>query len=138
MSASSPTLRRRLRGAAAAAVVTVASLLPQQAFAQALPVPTEIDIEVCWLGTCNDIMFRAQTNINQPVFNPTGGELINSAGPIGFFFFDDISGDIIFVVDAFPGAVFDGTYVNGCLTGTASDYGTYAFLGLFTSNVGCP
>jgi len=120
------------------ALAAVAAALPSAAAAQSLPVPDGVDIEVCWLGACNDVFFRAQTDINSPIFNPTGGNLVNSAGPVGTFFFDDLTGYMVFQVNQFPGAVFTGVYAGDCLTGNASDTGTYSFLGLFHSTTGCP
>lgn len=119
-------------------ILTTAMLALAPATASAVELPEAIDFEVCWFGLCNDVTYRVVPIVNAPVLNPDGGQLWNSQGHAGDFLYDPLTGDLLFAIYAFPGALYTGLVdADGCVEGTASDLGTYTFLGDFFS-VECP
>lgn len=109
-------------------------LLAAPAAASAAPRPKVVDVEICYLGSCNDVVFRASTVETAPFLYPNTGALYNSGGFVGEYFFDPYSGMLQFGTIFAPGSVFIGTVdANACIEGAVYSVGTYSFLGDFYS-----
>lgn len=123
------------RALALLAAAVVGSLgVPSAATAR---VPTTIDIETCWFGVCNGVVSRYHTRVPAPIFSPNSGELWNSQGYAGDFFVDPVTNTVSFVTYRFPIGIYSGSFVNGCFSGTATQY-YYNGYGTFESVKGCP
>lgn len=111
-----------------------AVIAPEVALAQ---VPAKIEVETCWFGVCAGVTSRYHTIVTAPIFAPTDGELWNSQGYAGDFSYDPSSGSLFFLTYRYPIGIYTGSYVNGCLSGTAVQY-YYNGYGSFESLKGCP
>ena len=108
--------------------------VPTPAHAQ---VPSKIEIETCWYGVCLGVTSRYYTVITQPIIAPNQGQLWNSQGMVGDFFYDPATQSLSFFSYRFPVGIYSGSIINGCLSGTAQQY-YYVGYASFESVRGCP
>jgi len=119
---------------ALAVAALAATMSPSIAAAQ---VPATIEIETCWYGVCLGITSRYHTVVTAPILSPNSGQLWNSMGQVGEYFYDPNTSSLVWISNRFPVAVYSGTIINGCLSGTATQI-YYAGYGSFESLRGCP
>jgi len=123
----------RLRHALASAAATVALLASAPALAH--DGPSTLDVMVCHIGVCNDIGFLGTTIETAPIFAPNSGDLVASAGVVGIWDYDEVTHEILWTIETFPGTLYVGQVdtATGCIEGFVNDLGTYVFLGTFYS-----
>lgn len=116
------------------AALAGASLLSVPSVASAAP--NTVQLETCWYGVCAGVYSRYHLVVTQPILAPDSGEIWNSQGFAGFFTFDPFDESLSLVTINFPIGLYDGLYVDGCLSGSTGQvyYGGY---GDFFS-AGCP
>jgi len=114
-----------MRAIAATLIGGMLALAPSSAQAQNLP--GTVELETCWYGVCAGVYSRYHFIVPNPILAPDSGEIWNSQGFAGYYTFNPFDRSLQLITINFPIGIYNGSFVNGCLSGTTGQvyYGGY-------------